>query len=124
VIPKCSPVVRQGVAFAYETFCTDKYGFQTAVANGFVEKLTGKLKGGGKMPAIRATYSRTDLLPGITDLRPAMEKGYGLPDPANYGQVSDILVVEFQKYLSGTHKTPEEALAKVRRRLAEEVYPE
>jgi multiple sugar transport system substrate-binding protein len=124
IIPKCSPVIRQAVDFCYEAFCTDTYGFQTAVANGFTDKVTAKIKGGGKMPATREMYQRKDLLPGIVELEPALRQGYAYPDPVNWGQVAEILVVEFQKYLVGQTPSAEEALAAARRRIADEVYAE
>ncbi|HUT35055.1 MAG TPA: extracellular solute-binding protein [Planctomycetota bacterium] len=125
VIPKCSPVVRQAVEFCYETFCTDTYGFQTAVSKGWPDPhRPGVLKGGGKMPATRAMYQRTDLPAGILELGRSLDKGYSYPDPANWGQCAEILAVEFQKYLSGATPTAEEALDSVRRRIAAEVYPD
>ena len=120
IIPKCSPVVRQAVDFCYETFCTDTHGFQTAVANGF--KDGEKLKGGGKMPVTRAMYRRTDLMPGIAELAPALERGYQYPDPVNWGQSAEILVVEFQKYLAGDTPTAQAALARAQQRITQEVY--
>jgi len=123
IIPKCSPVIRQAVDFCYETFCTDTYGFQTAVSKGWTDPhRPGVLKGGGKMPVTRGMYRRADLPAGILELGQSLEKGYSYPDPVNWGQCAEILVVEFQKYLSGTTSTAEEALGNVRRRLAVEVY--
>ncbi len=123
IIPKCSPVIRQGVDFCYETFCTDTYGFQTAVANGWPDPgRPGTLKGGGKMPVMREMYRRTDLPAGIVELGKSLDKGYSLPDPVNWGQCSEILAVEFQKYLSGTTPTAEQALDSARQRISSEVY--
>ena len=112
IIPKCSPVVRQTVDFCYEAFCTDTYGFQTAVAKR------------GKMPAAKAVYQRRDLPPGIAELGRSLDQGYSFPDQVNWNQCADILVVEFQRYLSGDVDTAEEALANVQRRFTEEVYAE
>lgn len=110
IIPKCSPVIREAVEFCYEAFCTDTYGFQTAVAKS------------GKMPATRETYERKDLPPGIGELGRSLHRGYSFPDQVNWTQCADILVVEFQRYLVGDVATADEALANVRRRFAEEVY--
>ena len=112
IIPKCSPVIRQAVDFCYEAFCTDTYGFQTAVAMS------------GKMPATKQTYQRKDLPPGIAELGQSLDRGYSFPDQVNWNQCADILVVEFQKYLTGRVPTAEAALANVRRRFSEEVYVE
>ena len=131
IVPKCSPVVEQAVEFAYEAFCTDTHGFQTAVANGFIDPTTGKPKGGKKMPAITAMYDRKDLPAGIRDLRPGLEKGYFYPDPTNYNQCADIVVVWFQRYLFGDKNpstgkpfTAEEALTQAQHEIATEVYTE
>jgi ABC-type glycerol-3-phosphate transport system substrate-binding protein len=123
IIPKCSPVIREAVDFCYETFCTDTYGFQTAVSKGWSDPhRPGELKGGGKMPVTRDMYRRTDLPAGILDLGQSLEKGYSYPDPVNWAQCAEILAVEFQKHLSGATPTAEEALGSVQRRLAAEVY--
>jgi len=112
IIPKCSPIIRQTVDFCYEAFCTDTYGFQTAVGMS------------GKMPATKQTYQRKDLPPGIAELGGSLDRGYSFPDQVNWNQCADILVVEFQKYLTGGVPTAEAALANVQRRFAEEVYVE
>jgi len=104
------PVIREAVAFSYEAFCTDTYGFQAAVA------------ASGKMPATKETYQRKDLPPGIAELGRSLSRGYSFPDQVNWNQCADILVVEFQKYLDDKHASAEQALAKVRERFAEEVY--
>jgi ABC-type glycerol-3-phosphate transport system substrate-binding protein len=124
IIPKCSPHIRQTVDFCYEAFCTDTYGFQSAVAKGWFDPRGNKTRGGGKMPATKAMYDRTDLPPGIAELGRTLDRGYSYPDPANWAHCAEILVVEFQKYLSGNTRTAEEALAIVQRRFAEEVYAE
>ena len=125
IIPKCSPAIREAVEFCYETFCTDACGFQTAVSKGWSDPhRPGVLKGGGKMPAAREMYQRTDLPAGILALGKSLDKGYSYPDPVNWGQCAEILAVEFQKFLSGTTPTAEEALANVRRRIDAEVYAE
>ena len=51
-----------------------------------------------------------------------MSNGYCQPDPLNWQMVSEILVVEFQRYLDDEYPTADAALVAVRRRLAEEVY--
>jgi len=112
IIPKASPSVRQAVDFAFEAICTDTYGFQSAVA------------ASGKMPATKKMYERKDLPPGIAELGRSLDRGYFFPDPTNWPQCADILVVEFQRYLSGDVSSAEEALANVRRRMGEEVYAE
>lgn len=112
IIPKCSPAIRQAVDFCYEAFCTDTYGFQTAVA------------ASGKMPATKRTYARDDLPPGIAELGRSLGRGYSYPDQVNWTQSADILVVEFQRYLTGDAKTAAGALANAERRIAEEVYAE
>jgi len=112
IIPKCSPVIRETVDFCYETFCTDTYGFQTAVA------------ASGKMPATKEMYTREDLPPGIAELGRSLNRGYSYPDPANWNQCADILVVEFQRYLADELTSAREALENARRRIAEEVYGE
>ncbi|MFB3893882.1 MAG: extracellular solute-binding protein [Phycisphaerae bacterium] len=125
IIPKCSPVIRQTVDFCYETFCTDAHGFQTAVALGWKDP-DGRTVGGGKMPATTAMYERPDMKPEIVELGKALDRGYSYPDPVNWGQVADILLVEFQKYLSDASDklTAEQALANARRRISQEVYKE
>jgi hypothetical protein len=123
IIPKCSPIRREAVQFSYETFATDAYGFQSGVVNGWTEK--GALKGGGKMPVIREMYSPgKNLNPDIAALGRTLDHAYYFPDPVNWEMVSDILVVEFQKYLTGVTPTADQALKTVQRRLAEEVYTE
>ncbi|HUV39609.1 MAG TPA: hypothetical protein VMY39_08330, partial [Planctomycetota bacterium] len=91
-----------------------------AVAKGFM--LHGEKKGGNKMPATNEIYTHPDLPAGIRDLRPSLETGYFYPDVVNWPQCSEILVVEFQKYVRGEYPTAEDALAGVRKRYAEEVY--
>jgi|GEM_PF-1851271 ABC-type glycerol-3-phosphate transport system substrate-binding protein len=123
VIPRCSPIKREAVQFAYEALSTDAYGFQSAVASGFMEK--GKRKGGGKMPVLKEMYSLDKHLnPDIAELGRSLHKAYFYPDPVNWQIVSEILVVEFQKYLTGVTPTADEALKIVQRRFAEEVYAE
>ncbi len=122
IIPKCSLVIRQAVDFCYEAFCTDTYGFQSAVAKGWT--VDGKLRGGGKMPATKQMYRRDDLPPGIAELGRSLDRGYSFPDQVNWNQCADVLVVEFQRYLAGDYATAEDALAKVRQRFADEVYAE
>ncbi|HUU43312.1 MAG TPA: extracellular solute-binding protein [Planctomycetota bacterium] len=120
IVPRCSPVREQAVRVCYEVFCTDRYGFQSAVAKGFM--LHGEKKGGNKMPATKEIYRQPDLPAGIRDLRASLETGYFYPDVVNWPQCSEILVVEFQKYVRGEYPTAEDALAVVRKRYAEEVY--
>jgi len=123
IIPRCCPIKREAVQFCYETFATDAYGFQSAVANGWMEK--GELKGGGKMPVIKEMYSpEKKLNPDMAELGRSLDRAYYYPDPVNWQMVSEILVVEFQKYLTGVTPTPEQALKIIQRRLAEEVYTE
>jgi len=123
LIPKCCPIKREAVQFAYETLSTDTYGFQSAVANGYIEK--GKLKGGGKMPVIKDMYvGDKHLNPDVAELGRSLHKAYFYPDPVNWEHVTAILVVEFQKYLTGATPTAEEALKIVQKKLAEEVYVE
>jgi ABC-type glycerol-3-phosphate transport system substrate-binding protein len=112
VIPKCSPVIREAVAFCYEALCTDTYGFQTAVAQS------------GKMPATKQMYERKDLPPGIAELGQSLGGGYSFPDQVNWNQCADILAVEFQRYLAGDVPSADEALRIVQQRFAEEVYRE
>ena len=76
------------------------------------------------MPAAKAVYQRRDLPPGIAELGRSLDQGYSFPDQVNWNQCADILVVEFQRYLSGDVDTAEEALANVQRRFTEEVYAE
>lgn len=123
IIPRCSPVKKEAVQFAYEAFATDTHGFQSAVANGWV--VEGERVGGGKMPVIREMYTeKGQLNPDIARLGLAIDRAYYYPDVVNWQMVSEILVVEFQKYLTGTTPTAEEALAVIRRRFADEVYAE
>jgi ABC-type glycerol-3-phosphate transport system substrate-binding protein len=121
LIPKCSPVKAEAAKVCYELFCTDEYGFQSGVTRGFMRE--GKRIGGGKMPVLKAMYAEKDLPPGVAELGKGLDRGYFYPDPTNWAECADKLVVEFQKYLRGATPTAEEALAEVRRRLAEEVYP-
>ncbi len=122
IIPKCAPNPKQAVEVCYEIFCTDKYGFQSGVSKGFPDPVTGNISKGGKMPVLRSIYADPELPEGIRALAPALEKGYCAPDPLNWAKVSDIIVVEFQRYLRGSTPTAEAALAKVHRRMAAEVY--
>jgi ABC-type glycerol-3-phosphate transport system substrate-binding protein len=126
IIPKCAPNIKAVVDFGYEAFCSDRYGFQSAVANGFEVEVNGKkvLKGGGKMPADKQMYARADLPPGVAELGKSLDRGYSYPDPANWGHSAEILVVEFQKFLTGTTATAEEALRNTQKRINEEVYGE
>lgn len=124
IVPKCSPVVEEAIAFAYEAFCTDQYGFQTAVARGFTDPVTGKVSGGGKMPAIRSVYDDPDLPEAIASLGKSLQKGYFYPDLTNWNRCAMILAVEFQKYVTGRTSSAEKALRIVRERYASEVYGE
>ena len=127
LIPKCSPSIRQAVDFCYETFCTDTYGFQSGVALGWKKDPADKeLTGGGKMPVTVEMYQRADMSPEILELGKALDKGYAYPDPVNFGHVADILLVEFQRYLSDTSGaiTPQSALAEAHARITQEVYKE
>ena len=117
---KSDEVTDLTVFTATKAFCTDKYGFQSAVAKGYM--LHGKKKGGNKMPATNEIYEQPDLPKGVRELRRSLETGYFYPDVTNWLQTSDILVVEFQKFLRGTTPTAQQALATVQQRLAEEVY--
>ncbi|KPK97872.1 MAG: hypothetical protein AMK75_07175 [Planctomycetes bacterium SM23_65] len=122
IIPKCSPVKKEAAEICYELFCTDQFKFQSAVAKGFM--LDGKKKGGNKMPATKQIYDHPDLPPGVAELGRSLNRGYSYPDPTNWAQCAEILVVEFQKYLRDKTPTAEEALANVRERYADEVYTE
>ncbi len=124
VIPKCSPNIPEAVEFCYQAFCTDKYGFQTAVAKGWRDDISGKIIGGGKMPVLKALYSRTDLPREITDLGSALDRTYFYPDPANWTQCADIMLTEFQKFIKKDDATAEQALKTIARRFAQEVYHE
>jgi len=110
IIPKCSPVIRETVDFCYEAFCTDTYGFQTAVAKS------------GKMPATKRMYAEGNLPAGLGELGRSLSTGYSYPDVANWNQCAEILVVEFQRFITGKVPSAAEALANVRRRYADEVY--
>jgi len=122
IIPKCSPIKEKAAEICYEVFCTDRYGFQSGVAKGFMRD--GKKVGGGKMPAPKTMYEDPELPAGIKKLGLALNRGYSFPDATNWRQYATILVVEFQKYLRDVTPTAEEALAITRRRFAEEVYDE
>jgi hypothetical protein len=49
-------------------------------------------------------------------LRPTVDLGYCVPDPIRWTRVSDILGIEFQKYLS-ENISAEEALARAKRQI-------
>jgi ABC-type glycerol-3-phosphate transport system substrate-binding protein len=53
-------------------------------------------------------------------LRPTVDKGYCIPDPLTWQRVSDIVGIEFQKYLN-EDITAEEALGRARKQV-EELY--
>jgi len=116
IIPKCSPVVDRAATFAYEAFSTDEYGFQTAVAKA------------GKLPSMKELYAekeqRPDLPRIVLDLETSLKGSYFFPDLANWSQCATILVVEFQRYLTGEHPTAEAALQAAQSRFAQEVYDE
>jgi hypothetical protein len=77
------------------------------------------------MPVLKEMYSLDKHLnPDIAELGRSLHKAYFYPDPVNWQIVSEILVVEFQKYLTGVTPTADEALKIVQRRFAEEVYAE
>ena len=124
IIPKCSPHIKEAFQFCYEALCTDDYGFQTGVSIGWKDPETGKIAHGGKMPSIKSMYEKPDMPPGIVELGRGLSRGYVVPDPVNWMQCSEIIVVEFQKFLTGTTPTAEEALKRVQVRLDQEVYPQ
>jgi len=125
VVPRCSKIARRAVEFGYEAFGTDRHGFQSAVSMGWRDE-SGKITGGGKMPATKEMYERKEQSPEIVELGKALDRGYSYPDPVNWEQVADILVVEFQKYLDDEtdRLTPEQALASAKARIQAEVYKE
>jgi hypothetical protein len=51
-------------------------------------------------------------------LRPTVDKGYCIPDPLTWQRVSDIVGVEFQKYLN-EDVSAEEALGRAKRQIDE-----
>ncbi len=113
IVPKCSPLARQAVQFAFEAFSTDAHGFQTAVTKA------------GKLPGLAELYARkdrSDLPRAVLDLQSSLERAYFFPDLANWPQCAQILAVEFQRYLAGETPTAPAALENVRRRFASEVY--
>ncbi|MCD6365059.1 MAG: extracellular solute-binding protein [Planctomycetes bacterium] len=122
IIPKCSPVIEAAVEFSYEAFCTDKYGFQTAVAIGKKDPKTGEYKGGGKMPAIKSVYDQESLPADIVKLGKSLSRGYFFPDLESWLPCREILAVEFGKYLDNKTPSAAEALKIVQERFAEEIY--
>ena len=123
VVPKCSPVAKQAIEFGYEAFGTDKHGFQSTVSLGWPGP-GGQLTGGGKMPANSDIYALPGMRPEIVELGKSLDKGYSYPDPVNWAQVADILVVEFQKFLDDEtdRLTAEQALDAAAERIRQEVY--
>jgi len=125
VIPKTSPVPKEAARVLLEAFCFD---LQAGV---------GKA---GKMMVIHDPYRRRDpdyrpedappeiaSLRALTDasfqipewmeaLRPTVDKGYCIPDPLNWTRVSDIVGIEFQKYLNEDIPASE-ALARAKRQI-------
>lgn len=126
VIPKASPVIGETVAFCYEAFCTDRYGFQSAIARGTPDPRypadARRTRGGGPLPVARDLYDHGLLPPGMAELGKGLRNGYSYPDPANWNQCSVMVAVEFEKYLAGEHRTAREALAAIQKRFDEEVY--
>jgi len=125
VIPKASPVAREAARVLLEAFCFD---LQPGVAKA------------GKMATIKYIYDRQqpESAPGVAppeieglrklvdpshqvpdwmmSLRPTVDKGYCVPDPLTWYRVSDIVGIEFQKYLS-EDVSAEEALARAKRQI-------
>ena len=56
----------------------------------------------------------------MLSLRPTVDKGYCIPDPLTWARVSDIMGVEFQKYLNEDIPAAE-ALGRAERQV-EELY--
>jgi len=67
---------------------------------------------------------RPDLPRIVLDLETSLKGSYFFPDLANWSQCATILVVEFQRYLTGEHPTAEAALQAAQSRFAQEVYDE
>jgi ABC-type glycerol-3-phosphate transport system substrate-binding protein len=125
VIPKASPVPREAARVLLEAICFD---LQPGIAKA------------GKMSTIKWIYDRQDphrasrpaaariqALRDLVDpryrvpewmmtLRPTVDLGYCVPDPIRWTRVSDILGIEFQKYLS-ENISAEEALARAKRQI-------
>jgi ABC-type glycerol-3-phosphate transport system substrate-binding protein len=125
VIPKASPVPREAAQVLVEAICFD---LQPGVAKA------------GKMATIKYIYDRQDpdwrprpvpaRIAGLRklvdpeyrapewmmSLSPTVERGYCIPDPLTWQRVSDIMGIEFQKYL--TEEIPaQEALARAKRQI-------
>ena len=125
IIPESSPVPREAARVLVEVFCFD---LQPGVAKA------------GKMSTIRYLYDRQDpnYRPGeeppqiqalhalvdpsyrapdwMVSLRPTVDLGYCVPDPATWPRVSEIVGIEFQKFL---HEdiSAEEALGRAQRQI-------
>lgn len=133
VIPKASPVPKEAARVLLEAFCYDlqpgvgKAG-KMIVINYPYERGVGR--GGPRVPvvqvppriaALRALVDPSYRIPAwMLSLRPTVDKGYCIPDPLTWARVSDIMGVEFQKYLNEDIPASE-ALARAGRQI-EELY--
>jgi ABC-type glycerol-3-phosphate transport system substrate-binding protein len=109
VIPKTSPVPQEAARILLEAFCYDiqpgvgKAGKMITVNYPYLRQEPG-FRPNAVLPKIQALRRLVDpnyRLPAwMLSLRPTVDKGYCIPDPLTWARVSDIVGVEFQKYLN------------------------
>jgi len=133
VIPKASPVPREAARVLLEAFCYDlqpgvgkagkmiviHHPYERSVGRAYPRPPTGPVP--PRLAALRALVDPTYRVPAwMESLRPTVDKGYCIPDPLTWARVSDIMGVEFQKYLNEDIPASE-ALARAGRQM-EELY--
>jgi len=125
VIPKASPVAREGARVLLEAFCFDlqpgvgKAGKMIVIDYPYTRQRSGYRPDhvSKQIASLRALVDPAYRLPAwMESLRPTVDKGYCIPDPLTWQRVADIVGVEFQKYLNEDIPATE-ALARAKRQI-------
>ena len=129
VVPKASPVAKEAARVLLEAFCYDlqpgvgKAGKMIVINYPYDRQRSDyhPAEAPKEIAALRSLVDAKYRLPEwMLALRPTVDKGYCIPDPLTWQRVSDIVGIEFQKYLN-EDITAEEALGRAKRQM-EELY--
>jgi ABC-type glycerol-3-phosphate transport system substrate-binding protein len=129
VVPKASPVAKEAARVLLEAFCYDlqpgvgKTGKMIVINYPYARQLPGYRPPSvpKDIASLRSLVDPKYRLPEwMLALRPTVDKGYCIPDPLTWQRVSDIVGIEFQKYLN-EDITAGEALGRAKRQM-EELY--
>jgi ABC-type glycerol-3-phosphate transport system substrate-binding protein len=125
VIPKASPVPAEAARLLLEAIVYDlQPGVVKAGCMSPIKHIYDQHRPGYGQEVVPASIQRLrDLVDAdfrvpawMIPLRPTVERGYVIPDPLTWQRVSDIMGVEFQKYLR--EEIPaEEALGRAKRQI-------